>query len=244
MKKPVFSLKDVLELCRNNGSAKNNLTRLVADGYVSRIRKNLYSCISPETGNIIGDKYQIASAITETSFVSHHTAMEYYGVANQVYYEVYVSSKTRFADFTYNGYNYKCVMTKNIANIEVPAMSKEVSISSIERTIVDSLKDMDKIAGIEEVISNIEMMPIVNEQQILSVLAEYNNHFLYQKLGFILENYRNKFHLTDTFFDTCKSKMGKSKRYLTLDMKCDIWNNEWQLMVPGNLYSIKNGEQI
>ncbi|MEG0107282.1 MAG: hypothetical protein RR705_00310 [Lachnospiraceae bacterium] len=39
--------------------------------------------------------------ITESAYISHHTAIEYHGMPDQVFYDVYVSSKTRFHDFEF-----------------------------------------------------------------------------------------------------------------------------------------------
>ena len=47
--------------------------------------------------------------------------------------------------------------------------------------------------------------------------------------------------LTDEFFDTCKSQIGKSKRYLTKDMSSGRYVDEWKLVIPENIYNMKNG---
>lgn len=241
MKKPVFSIDDIAALYINIGSGKNYVLQLKKDGYVEQIRKNMYTCISPETGLPIANKYQIASAITETSFISHHSALEYYGVTDQVYYEIYVSSETKFKEFEYDGYTYRCIVTKKQEGITKPPFTKGIRISDLERTVLDSIKDMDKVAGIEEVVASIELLPNLNEQVLLQYLENYQNQFLYQKGGFILKQYHEQFGLSNTFFEVCKEKAGKSKRYLTKDTKCTIWNKEWKLMVPDNIFKLKNG---
>ncbi len=45
--------------------------------------------------------------------------------------------------------------------------------------------------------------------------------------------------LSDDFFEYCKSKIGKSTRYL-LEKGSDenYYNNEWKLVVPNNLFAI------
>ena len=241
LKKPVFALEDVMEGCSNIGTAKNHLTKLVADGYVQRIRKNLYTCISPETGLPVANKYQIASAITKNSFVSHHTALEYYGVADQVYYEVYVSSATKVQEFEYEGFTYKCVSVKNDFQVDAPIMANCVRISSAERNVIESIKDMDKISGIEEIMAALELFPMLDEEKMLDCLDNYNNQFLYQKTGFIMEHYKENFSISDDFISYCKEKSGKSKRYFSNDMMCTRWNKKWQLMIPERLFEIKNG---
>ena len=47
--------------------------------------------------------------------------------------------------------------------------------------------------------------------------------------------------LSDQFFDICKSRIGKSKRYLTKDMSGGRYLDEWKLVVPENIYNLKNG---
>lgn len=238
LKKPVFTIEDVMKVCPNSGTAKNHIVKLVSDGYVARIRKNLYTCISPETGVPVANKYQIASAITDTSFVSHHSALEYYGVTDQVYYDVYVSSKTKFQNFEYDGYRYKCIVTNVDNGIEIPPMTKGIRVSSIERAIVESIKDMDKIAGPEEVLASIELFPMIDERKMLNRLESYNNQFLYQKTGFIMEQFKEQYYISNKFFEKCKEKAGESKRYFSRDMKCVNWNKDWKLMVPKNIVKI------
>jgi len=241
LKKPVFSSEDAVQLCKNSGTAKNHLSRLAAEGRIERIRRDLYTCISPETGLPVANKYQIASAITPTSCVSHHTALEYYGAADQVYYDVYVSSATKFKEFEYDGYTYRCIVSANNCDITQPDFTNGIKITGMERTVIDSIKDMDKVAGLEEVIAAIELLPMIDEQKLIENLSFYGNQFTYQKTGFILERYKEQFALSDYFFEYCREKAGKSKRYLTNDVKCTIWNREWNLMVPENVFGLKNG---
>lgn len=80
----------------NVDSARSAVKRLMKEGMVVKIRNNMYTCISGETDAPIANRFQIASSITPTSHVSHHTALEYYGITDQVYYDVYVASVTSF----------------------------------------------------------------------------------------------------------------------------------------------------
>ena len=94
------------------------IKRLMAKGMVEKIRNNLYTCVSGETNAPLANRYQIASAITPTAYVSHHTAMEYYGANDQMYYDVYVSSKTEFKDFEkdFENVDVPCVLVTNRAD--------------------------------------------------------------------------------------------------------------------------------
>ena len=244
LKKPIFCVEDVNVFYNNIESARSAIKRMMKEKMVAKIRNNMYTCISGETGAPVANRFQIASHITPTSYVSHHTAMEYYGITDQVFYDVYVSSVTAFREFTFDGYTYRYVASKSLEGVEKPAFSGGIAITNIERTIVDCVKDMDKIAGIEEVVQNIETMGRMQEKRILKYLELFQNQFLYQKLGYLLSERKEQMGLSDAFFHKCKEKIGKSKRYLTRDQEGGRYDDEWKLVVPEGLYDMKNGEML
>lgn len=244
LKKPVFKIEDVNQYYDNMDSARSAVKRLMHDGMAVKIRNNMYTCISGETDQPVANRFQIASNITPTSYVSHHTAMEFYGISDQVYYDVYVSSETSFREFEFAGYTYHYVSSKNSAGIDKPAYSGGIAVTDLERTLVDSIKDMDKIAGVEEVVQSIESIHLMREERLLNYLELYQNQFLYQKTGFLLCGNKEKSGLSKHFFDVCKSKIGKSKRYLTKDMEAGRYDEEWRLIVPVDIFDIKNGVNI
>lgn len=235
LKKPIFCVEDVNVFYNNIESARSAIKRMMKENMVAKIRNNMYTCISGETGAPIANRFQIASHITPTSYVSHHTAMEYYGITDQVFYDVYVSSETSFRDFTFEGYTYHYVASKSLEGVEEPAFSGGIAITNIERTIVDCIKDMDKIAGIEEVVKNIESMGRMQEKRILKYMELFQNQFLYQKMGYLLSERQEQMGLSEAFFDNCKEKIGKSKRYLTRDQEGGRYDEEWKLVVPEGL---------
>ena len=241
LKTPVFTVEEIDKHYNNMNSARSAIKRLMKEGMVAKIRNNLYTCISGETGAPVANRFQIASKITPTSYVSHHTAMEYYGITNQVYYDVYVASETSFREFEFDGYTYRYVASNDMEGVETPAFSGGIRITNIERTLVDSVKDMDKIAGIEEVIQDIGSVKHMQEKRVLKYLKLISNQFLYQKMGFLLSGHKEQIGLSDEFFDICKSQIGKSKRYLTKDMSGGQYIDEWKLVVPENIYNMKNG---
>lgn len=241
LKKPVFRIEDVCEYYNNINSARSAVGRLIRNGLVLKIRNNLYTCVNGETGLPVANRYQIASNVTETSYISHHTAMEYYGFTDQVFYDVYVSSETSFRDFEFDGYTYHCINSKSMDGVETIPYSGGIVITNIERTLIDSIKDMDKISGIEELIQNIGSMSHMQEKRLLWYLSVYQNQFLYQKTGFLLKDLSEQMNLSEEFFAICKNNIGKSKRYLTSDFKSGNYDCEWKLVIPEGIYNMKNG---
>lgn len=243
LQKPVFTIEYVNQFYDNLDSARSAVKRLMKQGLVSKIRNNMYTCISGETGAPVANRFQIACAITPSAYLSHHTAVEYYGWADQVYYDVYVSSDTKFNEFEFNGYHYKYVPANDCQDgIICVEFSGGVRVTDKERTLLDSVKDMDKISGLEEVVAVVEVSPKLNEKRLLTYLKEYHNQFLYQKTGYLLEQFRENKELSDEFFEECLEQTGKSKRYLSRDINEGSYDAKWKMVVPTQGLFLKNGE--
>ena len=168
---------------------------------VVKIRNNKYTCISGVDKQPLADRFQIASSLTQTSYVSFHSAIEFYGYTDLVYYEVYVSSLTKFNEFESDGYTYKCVLAKNQSGVEY---HNEVMVTDLEKTVIDIIYGLNKIAGLEETFANVQLLPKLKEKQLLKYLQEYDNQFLYQKTGFLLEPLKERLNLSEVFFMDCK----------------------------------------
>lgn len=231
-----FSMEDVYALVGNKKTASSLVLRLTKKGLVKKIKNNLYSCINMASGSVLASRYHIACGINKTAYLSHHSAFEYAGIANQVYYEVYVSSSHKFNNFEFEGISYKYISSKIDSGIVTPSNTQGIRLTSMERTVIDSIKDLEKIAGLEELLNCISSIPYLDEKKLITFLDAYQIQFLYQKTGFILEHYKNQLQLSDNFIDYCKTNTGKSTRYLTKDSK--TYCSPWKLVVPKNLFGI------
>lgn len=239
---PVFSMREVNALYSSERTARVALEKLLKENMVLKIRNGLYTCVSGENGGPVANRYQVASAITPSSYVSHHTAFEYYGSVDQVFYEVYVGSETRFHDFEFDGYTYHYVKGQMKDGIVSPEFGGGVRVTDKERTIIDSIKDMNLIAGLEEVLSCVISVANIDEEKMSDYMVQYDSAFLYQKIGFIFSEYQSELGISDAFINLCKDKIGNSKRYLTNGISSPTYSSEWKLVYPRNIKNIKNGD--
>lgn len=231
-----FSMEDVYALVRNKKTASSLVLRLSKKGLVKKIKNNLYSCVNLASGSVLASRYHIACGINDTAYLSHHSAFEYVGIANQVYYEVYVSSSRKFKNFEFQGISYIYISSKMDSGILIPNSTQGIRITSVERTVIDSIKDFEKIAGLEELLNCISSISYLEEKKLITFLDAYHIQFLYQKTGFILEQFKKQLQLSDEFIDYCKTKSGKSTRYLTKDSK--TYCSPWRLVIPEELFGL------
>lgn len=232
-----FTREELLQYAGNPKKADDILYALKKKGLVVSVKRNLYVVVSGETKQLLASPFEIASKITEDSYISHHSAFEYYGMANQVFGDVYVSSSARFNNFEFDGKTYVYVMSKvNSGKIR----DGKVHITDIERTIIDSIKNFEKIGGLEELLRCLDMVTFADEHKLLAYLSEYEKQFLYQKTGYILSHFQRGMKLSNDFFAECMAQIYKSVRYLYNGIQYEnpVLYPEWQLYAPKNLLKI------
>lgn len=230
-----FTRNNVEAMTGNRETAHSVIESYKKKGLIESVRRDLFVVISLETKQPVPNRYVIASHAAPGAYVSHHSAFEYHGLANQVYYEVCVAAKTRFRTFEHDGLTYRHITSPFINGVE--NRKDGVRVTDLERTVIDGIKDFEKIGGLEELLRCIGLAPHLDQSKLLEYLSAYGNTFLYQKSGYILEHYKEALKLSESFFAACRAKTSKSKRYLykKLLRETHTQNRTWSLYVPNDL---------
>ena len=225
--KRVFDFSFVIGITNSKNLARETLQNYLKKGYIKRVKKNLYVTMSFETTGVIPSKYEIASKITKSSYVSHHSAFDYYGYNNQVYNDVVTASIQRFYDFTfeYNDYRYK-----NVSNDKYVDTINGVRVSTLPKTIVDCIDDIKSYDDMEEVIYNLSALPVINGLQIMEYLLFVNKKILFNKVGLVLSHFNDGFMVDDSILNRMKTLGTKSVKYFTNEKhRLNKYYKEWNL---------------
>jgi predicted transcriptional regulator of viral defense system len=230
-----FSREGLVALTGNYNTAGTLIKNYQKKGYIRKVRKNLYVAINLADSSPVASPYRIASAITDSAYVSHHAAFAYHGFANQVSYRMEVSSKTPFKTFAFEGNEFFCVQPR--ANGGVLGEASGVRVTDTERTVLDGIYDVDRLISLEELLRCLQLIPFVREDRLLAYLAKYDRQVMYQKTGYILRHFQREWNLSEAFFEECAAHIGKSTRYLT-KAAGSVYDGAWRLMVPKNFATI------
>ena len=233
-----FNKGDVAALSGSPTAAGELLTQYRKRGYVDQVRRDLWVVLGLADHQPVASRYQLATAINSGACVSHHSAFEYHGYANQVSYEMCVTSTTRFTPFAYDGVNYRWLAPRIDAG--VITRPDGVSVTDLERTALDSINDMEKTGGLEELLASLDALPYLEPARLSSYLALYDKQMLYQKTGYLLSQFNQTLRLPESFFDECAAHVGKSVRYLDQNLPANEkdYDRRWQLVVPRHLASL------
>ncbi len=206
-----------------------------------KIRNDMYALIDPSTNDIYATKFEIASNISKSSFICYHSALEYYGIANQVFNDITVGSLTKFNNFIFGDNEFIYKRTKNIRFVN-DVVGVGIRVTSLEKTIVDCIDEINFSGGIEEVLNALEQIKYLNESKLIEILEDSDKIYLYQKVGYLLEIYNDQLNLSQNFFDECKSHLTYKINYFMKDeFKTVRLDKNWNLLVPENIKSRING---
>ena len=242
--KKVFTLSDVAALTGNINTAKSLMRSYKKSGYVASIKKNYYAALDLVSGNAIANRYEIGTGATGTAYITHHSAMEFHGVANQVFFEVTICTTEKMRGFEFGEITYISTKTHFADGVVVPPRNPLIRVTNIERTVIDCIKDIESAGGLEEVLECIRLIPQLDENLLLYYLSCYDQKSLWQRAGFILEKYQELFGFTGAFFDRCKNEMGIRKNYLS-EGNDIAYNPEWKLYAPKDLQNfLSEGDDV
>lgn len=235
----VFTSEEAAEVMGSRINAPKNLNLMIKGGSIRRIKRNLYTCINLATGEDLADRFLIGSKITEGAFLSFHSAFEYYGFYNQMFYEIQVASAQRFVPFEDNGYKYKCFATASDAQVETV---RGVKTATIERTIIDSINMLGRVMDAEELVKCLQLIHLVREKRLVEMLRIYDKDILYRKAGYVLSCFKEQLHISDSFFEFCKTHSNPKNvgKLSSMEIGPLEFISEWGIYGYKNLTDIVN----
>jgi len=234
LKLEVFNLKDAQEVVGNAENAKVLLNAYVKKGLVKRVRRDLYCAVNLENRDAPANRYLIASKINESAYLTHHSAFEVHGLSHQLSFVVYVASKSKISDFTFEGVSYKYVGKGIEEGVTHYRLNEKVRVTDLERTVVDSLDRPDYCGGPHELNEILNICPVLDETKLLKYLEAYDKNVLYKKAGYFLERHQQTLKISDGLLQLLEKRTGRMKKYLSEEAKSGggVLKKRWGLIVP------------
>lgn len=231
-----FTRKQLITLCGSSNNAAWWLRKFLCKGYVERVHRDLYAVISLETSQPIPTRFQIASSAAKDACISYHSAFEYYGFANQVFYELFFSTEKRLRPFSFDGIFFQPL--SQLGSEGIMHMDDGVTVTSLERTVTDCVANLERSGGLEEFLRCLLLIPSLSADRLLSVLNMYDYGSLYQKMGYLLEIFQEELGIPDTLLHECERHLPSSKTYFSSEKSNFRFYKRWKLYAPENLRSM------
>ena len=223
-----FTVQDVADMVEEQSTVTYVVNDYQRRGYIDRIHRNLYAVMDRESGQPLLTRYQIGSRLFPDAYVALYSAFEAWGYAPRDFGEVYVATESRFTDFRYNGVFYRQVKRRE-ADVEQVGGAL---VTGLEQTVVDSIHNCEKVAGLERIAECIMRLPVLDSDKLLGCLERYGKGFLYQKCGYVLEQMQEYVRLPEAFYQECRRCCPSTVRYVGKGTGELVYCKEWGIYAP------------
>ena len=198
--KPVFRLSDIRRILNLDDTMARNFARqLTGRKILTRLKPGLFILIPFELGNAreyAGNPLIVARELVNGGdyYLSHGTAMEIHGMVTQPQLVVHITTLQKRRPIHIMGTEFRFILCKKgsffgLANHWVDKQEK-VTISDLERTIVDGLRQPEYCGGITEVAKGIWMRrEAIRTDSLIEYALRINTGAVIRRLGYILELY-------------------------------------------------------
>jgi len=220
--------------------ARKLLQYWTKNNWLFRIQRDLYQPQSVESDSkkaIVDDPWIVANKLFSPCYIGGWTAIEYWGLTEQIFQTIIVITSHRFSnnDFNVGGIQYRLKMTSQKAFfglVTVWRNNVKMKVSDPSKTIIDLLNDPSYGGGMRLVVDFLKKY-LKSEHKSLGLLIEYadkmNNRTIFKRLGFLLESLVPK----DTdFINECKNKISKGRSQLDPSVKGTFYVSKWSLLIP------------
>ena len=230
----IFRLSDFVDKTGMTiSSASTTLNRWKKAGVVYKIRRDLY-CVKNPVGNIPAvHKFEIAGKISNTSFLSYHSALEYHGIGHQIFNVVMVAGKAAFRSFSFDDCDYQSYVTKiGINGVITSSANPNIRVTDLERTFVDCIDRVGRAGGAEEIFHCFEGLYEMDFLKIERYLNIYNKVCLYKKVGYVAERLKDQIDVPADFVEKCREISKATVSNFSATEKCKVFVKEWNLYIP------------
>lgn len=203
LSKALIKVDEIKKDFASESSLFGALKRLKDNGKIVKLKGGLYATVNPIEKDIYVNRFEIATALHEGAYCAYHTALEYYGLATQVYYDVHVVTEKRYSPMVIEGLEYQFFQNEYNGGIIETKQNTQIRITELERTIIDCLDRLLLSGGLEEVFMALTMINYCDEDKLLKHLSGYGKKIIYKKAGYLFSVLKPSY-LTGHFYEECK----------------------------------------
>jgi len=230
-KRNFFTFEEALKISKlSSKSLQKALYRLLKRGAIERIKKGKYMIIplGAEKGKYTLPEFVIASLLVEKHAIAYWSALNYYGLTEQIPNTVFIQTTTR--KFNNNpevfGVPYKIIKIKDT---KIFGIRKEwiegtqINITDQEKTIIDCLDLPQYAGGVIEVAKALKYN-IFDNKKLAAYAQRIENSGVIRRLGYLCELLDIKINLPKL----------NTRNYLLLDPtmpKKSTKNARWRLII-------------
>ncbi|WP_245297073.1 type IV toxin-antitoxin system AbiEi family antitoxin [Rhodomicrobium sp. R_RK_3] len=208
-------------------------------GWLQRVGSGIYAPVGLAmlgTQQAVADAWLLVPALFGSGYIGGRTAAEYWDLTEQLFRDIVVftarpirsrTKETGGATFTLRHIKEERIFgTKTVWRGQT-----RISVSDVDRTLVDMLDDPAIGGGIEHVAECLDRYlhkKMGRKEQLIAYAERLGNGAVFKRLGFLAERHA----LGGELASACKSRLTEGYAKLDPALKCNRIVTRWKLRVP------------
>lgn len=225
-------------------------------GHVILIRRGLYAVVPPGASPVSYpvDPFLIAARLTKDAVISYHTALEIHGNAYSTREQITYSAAQPLSLVTFRSRIYRGVkFPKSLRNggkektdvITVDRQGLDISVTNLERTLVDVLDRPSLSGSWEEIWRSLESIAFFDLDKVIEYALLLGNATTIAKVGFFLDQHRESLMVEREHLDSLRKYRPKRPHYLESSKReSGKLVADWNLVLPVELIERSWGEVL
>jgi predicted transcriptional regulator of viral defense system len=213
-------------------------------GRVIQVRNNLFAVVpsKADPGTYPVDSFLLAARMTKDAVLAFHTALEFHGHAYSAqhilrYLALRPVPPVTFRKAAFRGTKFPTALIRKDKTVfEVVTMERlgmELTVTSLERTIVDVLDRPNLSGSWEEIWRSLESVGFLDLDKVVAYTLLLENATTAAKVGFYLEQHRESLMVEDKYLKILRDLGPKQALYLNRNnRRTGRLVSGWNLVVP------------
>ena len=249
----MFTVGDLDEFIASSRSLNVNTRKALLSYYqktgrIKRIRRGLYASALPDG---IGFSHSISSSIVASKLapdavLAYHSALEFMGTANTLYWRKTFVSRHEVAYFDDGVCRYKRIAVPSVLRqkdmdmfgvAEFKRLGQLIRVTGMARAVVDVIDRPNLGGGWEEIWLSLELINPDSGEFDLDQVVEYvdllGNSTTAAKVGYLLEQQREWLKVDTVYLDALQAMRPRNPCYMDRRARGDqVLQKRWNLIVP------------
>lgn len=252
MEYPVFRHEELIHYLKttkgnyNANTLKALLQYHLLRNNIARLRRGIYLVTNPLLSqyHIENDAILIAGRMAKDAVISYHTAIEFHALSYSIYHTAYFCTKRPSGKIlTSYGHYQPVVHPKPLLPNDIffethvhDRQGLDIRVTTIERTLVDSLDKPQFSGGWEEIWRSFESINFLDIERVIQYALRLNTATTIAKLGFFLEQHQKQFSIKEDFLKALEQRKPRSKHYIQHGKNDTVkYLKRWNLIVPASI---------
>ncbi|HUP23189.1 MAG TPA: type IV toxin-antitoxin system AbiEi family antitoxin [Thermoanaerobaculia bacterium] len=243
---PVFRLDEAAEALGLADRPRLAVKRLVyhaGEGTLKQVERGLWAVVPPsvEPEGFEPDRFAVAAALRPDAVFCYHSALELLGAAHSEARLCTVFTRHRRRPLALRGARIEFLRPpvallraerERLGVRETRRLGRRLEFTGPERTLVEGFRRLDRVGGLEELVTSAEGFASLDFALLREVLEAYDEKAVWAAVGWFLERHRRAFLVSDRLLAELERRRPKAPQYLSRSERGGTMVKRWNLVLP------------